>query len=62
MTNFEKYRKQILDFIANNKTPTPAIVNGKFAKCGDTNCSKCSLNKEEYQGGILWKQNVAMAM
>ena len=50
MTNFEKYRKQILDFIANNKASTPAIVNGKFAKCGDTNCSKCSLDKEEYHG------------
>ena len=50
MTNFEKYRTQILDLIANNKASTPAIVNGKFAKCGDTNCSKCSLDKEEYHG------------
>ena len=50
MTNFEKYRKQILDFIANNKASSPAIVNGKFAKCGDTHCSKCSLDKEEYHG------------
>ena len=60
MTNFEKYRKQILDFIANNKASSPSIVNGKFAKCGDTNCSKCSLDKEEYHGAycgnriLLW--------
>ena len=50
MTNFEKYGKQILDFIANNKVSSPAIVNGKFAKCGDTNCRKCSLDKEKYHG------------
>ena len=50
MTNFEKYGKQMLDFIDNNKVSAPAIVNGKFVKCGNTNCSKCSLGKEEYNG------------
>ena len=50
MTNFEKYGKQMLDFIDNNKAQTPAIVDGKFTKCGNTHCSKCSLGKEKYQG------------
>ena len=50
MTNFEKYRKQLLEFIVNNKGSSPAMVDGKFVKCGDTHCSKCSLDKEEYHG------------
>lgn len=50
MTNFERYKKEILDFIANTRGSSPAVVDGKFAKCGDTHCSKCSLEKEKYRG------------
>ena len=40
MTNFEKYREQLLNFISTNGV-TPAREDGEFTRCGDTNCTEC---------------------
>ena len=40
MTNFEKYREQLLNFISTNGV-TPAREDGEFARCGDTSCTEC---------------------
>lgn len=50
MTNFEKCKRQLSEFIVNNKDSTPAIVNGKIAHCGDTSCDKCEFSKKRYLG------------
>lgn len=42
MTNFEKYKNEILAFVHKNVS-TPAVVNGEFAKCSVTDCDKCEL-------------------
>ena len=52
MTNFEKYKERILDFIANNKGPNPVVVGGKVIDCSDARCSECEFGKKkkEYAG------------
>ena len=42
MTNFEKYKDEILAFVHKNVS-TPAVVNGEFAKCSVTDCGKTLL-------------------
>ena len=43
MTNFEKHRDELLEFIHTNNT-TPALVDGKFINCHSINCSRCEFS------------------
>lgn len=45
MTNFEKYREQLLNFISTHGV-APAREDGEFARCGDTNCTECDFRDE----------------
>lgn len=49
MTNFEKYRDEILNFIANNEYERIAIVDGKFIACKDACCGRCEFNRDKYE-------------
>ena len=40
MTNFEKYKEQLLNFISTNDV-TPAKVDGEFERCSDIACAEC---------------------
>lgn len=44
MTNFEKYRDEVLAII--NRNDSVAIVNGLPQRCSGTSCSDCDLNNE----------------
>ena len=52
MTNFEKYKEPLLEFIYNTKGPNPVVVGGKVIDCSDARCSECefSKKKKEYAG------------
>ena len=47
MTNFEKYRAQILEFASNNSGSNPAVVGGKVINCRDVRCSECEFSKKK---------------
>lgn len=50
MTNFEKYKKQMEEFIYNTKDSNLAVADGKIIKCEDVPCSECELSKKSYIG------------
>lgn len=50
MTNFEKYKKQMEEFIYNTKDSNIAVADGKIIKCEDVPCSECELSKKSYIG------------
>lgn len=55
MTNLEKYKEQLLDFINNNNV-TPAKVDGEFERCSDTACTECDFyNDNNYCDIMLLK-------
>lgn len=55
MTNFEKYKEQLLDFINTNNV-TPAKVDGEFERCSDTACTECDFyNDNNYCEIMLLK-------
>ena len=45
MTNFERYKEQLLNFIGTNSV-TPAKVEGEFEKCSDIACTKCDFHSD----------------
>ena len=47
MTNFEKYRAQILEFAGNNSGSNPAVVGSKIINCRDVRCSECEFSKKK---------------
>lgn len=40
MTNFEKYKEELLSFIRNHGS-TPARIDGAFVSCRDSSCEDC---------------------
>lgn len=55
MTNFEKYKEQLLGFINTNNV-TPAKVDGEFERCSDTACTECDFyNDNNYCEIMLLK-------
>ena len=50
MTNFEKYKKQMEEFIYNTKDSNLAVAYGKIIKCEEVPCSECELSKKSYIG------------
>ena len=50
MTNFEKYKKQMEEFIYNTKDSNLAVADGKIIKCEEVPCSECELSKKSYIG------------
>lgn len=43
MTNFERYKDEILKFSTRGDAEIPAIVNGKPVSCDNTRCDDCEL-------------------
>lgn len=52
MTNFEKYREQLLNFISTNGV-TPAREDGEFARCGDTSCTECDFRDKNCTAKLI---------
>ena len=43
MTNFEKYKEELLSFISNHRS-TPAMIDGAFVSCNSQLCKNCEYN------------------
>ena len=52
MTNFEKYKKQMEEYVSSNSGSNPAVVGSKVINCRDVRCSECEFSKKkrEYVG------------
>ena len=55
MTNFEKYKEQVLNFIGTNSI-TPAKMNGELARCSDVNCAECDFNNNNHYCDVMFIQ------
>lgn len=44
MTNFEKYKEDIENFIKENGNSKFALLNGKIVKCEDISCTDCDFD------------------
>ena len=47
MTNFEKYKKQMEEYVSNNSGSNPAVVGSKVINCRDVRCSECEFSKKK---------------
>ena len=54
MTNFEKYKNEILEFNTQDAEEIPAIVNGKPVSCDNTRCDDCELDDPCTRNFIKW--------
>lgn len=54
MTNFERYKNEILNFSTQGTEEIPAIVNGKPALCDNTKCEDCELGGSCARDFIKW--------
>lgn len=52
MTNFEKYKEQIIKYVT-EYNESIALVNGKLQMCGDTDCEDCSFNTTDCKATML---------
>ena len=49
MTNFEKYKESILEFMEEHEDLYPAVVDGQFEQCAFTLCEKCDLRSIDHK-------------
>lgn len=50
-TNFEYYKKEVLEFAKTNRTSAlPSLIRGKFVSCGDAQCVMCPFYSTESCG------------
>ena len=54
MTNFEKYKNEILKLSTQGDAEIPAIVNGKPASCDNTRCEDCELGDDCTRDFFKW--------
>ena len=54
MTNFERYKDEILKFSTRGDAEIPAIVNGKPVSCDNTRCDDCELGGSCARDFIKW--------
>lgn len=53
MTNFERYKTEILDYTINDRNF--AVLNGRPAPCTERNCNDCELGPDcSTPGIVLW--------
>ena len=54
MTNFEKYKNEILKLSTQGIEKIPVIVNGKPASCDNTRCEDCELGDDCTRDFFKW--------
>ena len=54
MTNFEKYKNEILEFSTQGDAGIPAIINGEPVSCDNTRCEDCELGDDCTRDFFKW--------